>query len=121
MPCETILLVEDEPLLRLILSEGLEDEGFDVKSAPNADTGWTMICEGLSFDILVTDVVMPGVLDGLGLARLVARSRPKVRIVVMSGFTTSTYFDGSIGRFLSKPFTSRQLISTIISFSGSQR
>lgn len=106
---EIVLLVEDEPLLRAVLREGLECDGFRVATASTADVAWEQICGGLEFDILVTDVRMPGRLDGLDLARMIYTERPGVRIVVMSGFSSLNEFDHNMGAFLRKPFTSREL------------
>ncbi|MET0365720.1 MAG: response regulator [Sphingobium sp.] len=112
---EVILLVEDEVVLRRILCESLESDGFLVKTAPTADTAWGMVDRGVTFDILVTDVQMPGQMNGLDLALMVNRRCPDVRIVVMSGFTSLADFDRRLGTFLKKPFTSAKLAETITS------
>ncbi|MCE7796738.1 response regulator [Sphingobium sufflavum] len=115
---DVILLVEDEAMLRQILCETLEDGGFLVENAATADAAWAMVDGGLTFDILVTDVQMPGEMDGLDLARRVSGRCPDVRIIVMSGFTSRADFDRRLGKFLRKPFTSATLAATITSYDG---
>ncbi len=110
---DVILLVEDEVILRRVLRETLEEDGYLVKTAASADSAWSMVDSGLRFDILVTDVQMPGKMNGLDLARKVNGRCPEARIVVMSGFTSLMDFDRRLGTFLRKPFTSAKLAATI--------
>lgn len=112
-PPSRILLVEDEPLLRRMLCEALEDSGYDVAWAQTADEAWVEVCNGLPFDVLVTDVRMPGTLDGFDLARNVRDVRKGVNIIVMSGYTTPGRLASGVGVFLKKPFTPNVLAETI--------
>lgn len=64
MAAVRVLLVEDENLIRLVTSEILQDEGFEVVEAWNGDEAVRLLDGPDSFDILFTDVQMPGTLDG---------------------------------------------------------
>ena len=67
-----ILVVEDEPLLRMTAVDLLEDEGFTVVEAGSGDEGLALLRTIPDIRVLFTDVHMPGSLDGLALARIAA-------------------------------------------------
>lgn len=114
---ETVLVVEDEELVRLLTRRTLERSGYRVYEAPNADTALTLVREhGVQPDLLVSDIVMPG-MDGRALAATLTRQIPGLPVVLMSG-----YFDQRAGRssfageswvFLPKPFTLAELRSCV--------
>jgi two-component system, response regulator PdtaR len=81
----TVLLAEDEYLIRLDIAESLRRIGWQVLEVGTADDAIQLIHSRISFDLLLTDVHMPGSATGLDLARLVREQRPAVRIAVMSG------------------------------------
>jgi signal transduction histidine kinase/ActR/RegA family two-component response regulator len=83
---ERILVVEDEPSVRVVVSEQLRSLGYDVRHASNADDALAEL-RAHRFDLLLTDVVMPGRLNGKGLSDEVARQWPETRIVFMSGYS----------------------------------
>ncbi len=114
----TILLVEDEPLLRLVLQETLEDSGYRVEEAESGDMAWGLVERGLKFDILLTDVRMPGRLNGLELARKVKANSARTSIIVMSGFVGQAAMESDLGMFLSKPFTPNRLVSAMDAIAG---
>ncbi len=64
-----VLLVEDEFLVRLILSDALSDAGFEVTEAADGEEGVRLLEASPRFDVIVTDLHMPGSVDGLSLAR----------------------------------------------------
>jgi CheY-like chemotaxis protein len=100
-----ILLVEDEPLIRMCSADLLEDAGYSVIEAENADEAIKILGANPEVKVLFTDVKMPGNLDGLQLARLVHERWPGVKLLVASGHHQLT--DGDIpddGRFLQKPY-----------------
>jgi CheY-like chemotaxis protein len=66
-----VLLVEDEPIVRMIASDSLEEAGFDVVEASNAQEAMAILAARDDVGVLFTDVDMPGKLDGLALAGLV--------------------------------------------------
>ncbi|GAB0114543.1 response regulator [Acidisoma sp. C75] len=82
----SVLLVEDEWLIRTIMAEELVEAGFDVLSFESGDEGAAFIEEnGCAFDLLVTDIHMPGETDGIALARLVQQRCPAMPIIYTTG------------------------------------
>lgn len=79
-----ILLVEDEVLIRMDVAYSLRAEGWHVVEAVTAADALAVLARS-SFDVLLTDVHMPGNLSGLDLVRLVRLSHPEIKIAVMSG------------------------------------
>ncbi|MFC4171238.1 response regulator [Microvirga sp. GCM10011540] len=80
-----VLLVEDEPLVRLTQVEVLREAGFWVLEAENADEAFDLLRRRSDVAAVLTDVDMPGSLDGFEFSRLVAQGWPAVGIVVISG------------------------------------
>jgi CheY-like chemotaxis protein len=83
---EAILLVEDNPKLRKVAARQLAELGYQVLEAENAEAALRIVSAGDPFDMLFTDVVMPGPVDGVELARLVEQRCPKPGILLTSGF-----------------------------------
>ena len=84
-PIATILLVEDEPLIRMATAVELEGAGFQVLQASDADEAIGMLEREPSIRVIVTDIDMPGDRDGVRLAHTVRHRWPPVHIVVISG------------------------------------
>ena len=80
-----ILVVEDEILIRLNLVALLEDAGLDVFDAGDADEALDMIGHHPEVRILLTDVQIPGSMDGIDLAHYVREIRPHMGLMLMSG------------------------------------
>jgi signal transduction histidine kinase/ActR/RegA family two-component response regulator len=112
----TVLLVEDEEAVRRLVASMLTDAGYRVLVAENASAAIVLADAEEHIDILLTDVVMPG-LSGPDLASLLTELRPELRVLFVSGYTA----DGvaSNGRmspdtaFLQKPFTRAQLFAAL--------
>src|SRR5207244_1451436 len=80
---ETILVVEDDVLVRMPISQYLRDCGYKVIEAANANEAMTVLLhEETVIDIVFTDIEMPGTLDGFGLARWVREHRPGVDVIL---------------------------------------
>ena len=79
------LLAEDEPILRMVAADMLEDEGFEVFATASAREALDTLMRHPTAALLMTDVQMPGEMDGFALAREVARRMPGVAIIVCSG------------------------------------
>jgi PAS domain S-box-containing protein len=113
----TILLVEDEPAVRLLVRQILEKTGYAVLEAPHAE-GALELCRSHPgpIDLLVTDVVMPR-MGGRELARLVEEVRPDARILFMSGYTeTAVVQHGLLApgtAFIQKPFSTEELLGRV--------
>ncbi|HEY0034703.1 MAG TPA: response regulator [Devosia sp.] len=109
----TILVVEDEPLVLMSTVDFLEDEGFKVLQASNADDAVRMLETHREISILFTDVDMPGTMDGLKLSAAVRDRWPPVRIVVTSGHRMVDITDlPDGGVFFSKPYRHRDIATS---------
>lgn len=110
---ETILVVEDEPALRMILQRALTAIGYTVLLACNADEALDQCARHAGIiHLILTDVVMPG-MSGLALVREITRTRPTLPVLFMSGYA-DTMLDQSVlpdvdVHFLSKPFTAAEV------------
>ena len=80
-----VLVVEDEPLLRLFASDMIEEAGFEVLQAPNASAALMTLEERLDVRVVFTDVNMPGGIDGIMLAICIRRRWPAIQIIITSG------------------------------------
>ncbi|HEX3405960.1 MAG TPA: response regulator [Caulobacteraceae bacterium] len=80
---ETVLVVEDDVLVRLVIASYLRDCGYRVLEAASADEALRLLQrDEAGIDIVLTDVQMPGELDGFALAQWVRRERPQVEVVM---------------------------------------
>ncbi len=106
----TILIVEHEALIRVELRCQLEDLGHIVLEASNADEAILMLDRHQDVGVLLTDVRMPGTMDGLRLARHVRDRWPPVKIIVSSGSGDACLTDLPKGsRLLPKPYGPEKL------------
>jgi two-component system, cell cycle sensor histidine kinase and response regulator CckA len=113
---ETILLVEDEELLRSVVREAMEEHGYQVLEARTPAEALQLSTEFPgTIDLLVTDMIMPG-MDGQELAKRVSAQRPATRIILMSGYTQHSVRNGTTlpgVRYLEKPIPTTLLLQTI--------
>ena len=115
----TILLAEDEPLLRELGQTILKQAGYDVLTAPDAPSLEQLVLTySGSVDLLLTDVVMPG-MSGPELVRVVKNRWPDIRVLYMSGYADDDIddLDRDAG-FLQKPFTPSELTAKIAEVLG---
>jgi DNA-binding response OmpR family regulator len=108
-----ILVVEDEELLRLYAAGLLEQAGFEVLEAADADTALQIIQSRPDVHVLFTDIRLPGKLDGVALAQKVHEQWPQVLLLVTSGGSRPSRAEIAEGRFLAKPYTRNELITEI--------
>ena len=107
-----ILLVEDDVLIRFSTSELLRDHGYEVAECDSAEEALSLLSAGLQPSLIVTDVRMPGAIDGLGLLELVSGSRPALPVLVMSSHLPD-HAPAAVPEFLAKPFLPSRLIETV--------
>ena len=102
----TVLLIEDEGLIRMATAAMLEDAGYCVLEAVNCDEALIILQANAAVDIVVTDVQMPGKLDGLALVKVIGRDYPNIHTLVTSGRTglREASLCGAT-KFLAKPYT----------------
>lgn len=113
---ETILVVEDEALIRFMVAETFEEQGYRVLEADSAAAARQLLEEHPEVAAMVTDVRMANPLDGLELARWVRKQRPQTKIVVTSGYVSDAEwrkFSDSFDRFVGKPYTPAELVSIV--------
>lgn len=109
-----VLLVEDDTLVRIVAAEVMIDAGFRVVEAEHAAAALRLIAEGLTPDVLVTDVKMPGSIDGFALAQIIASRWPDTGIIVCSGHAMPAPGDLPDGaHFLGKPYVPTRLVALI--------
>jgi CheY-like chemotaxis protein len=109
----TVLVVEDEMLIRMMVSESLRQAGCEVFEASDADEAFEVLSASGDPDVLVTDVKMPGAVDGLELATRVRKARPGVKVVLTSGHAPARLTDGLADAFLAKPFALEHLVGQV--------
>jgi CheY-like chemotaxis protein len=110
----TVLLVEDEPLIRLFISDLLEETGFKVVEAANATEALVLLEAGLPVNVLLTDVDMPMGCNGFELAHRVHCAWPETEILIMSGRQWPSEGDLPPGAaFLAKPCPNEAIVSHV--------
>jgi len=112
-----ILVVEDECLLNIIASDDLRSAGYDVVSAYDADEAIDILQHRSDIGTLLTDIEMPGSMDGLGLAAAVHDKWPPVHIIITSGKAEPQCSEmPQDSRFVPKPWLVRDVVNVIRSF-----
>jgi len=116
---ENLLLVEDDPSVRVVLKEYLEDQGYSVLTADDGEDGLEVARRsGSSVDLVLSDVVMPR-MNGIELARALRRETPEIKVLLISGHTKDRkrVVEESLScascSFLQKPFTPQTLVTKI--------
>ncbi|MFN4019419.1 MAG: response regulator [Erythrobacter sp.] len=103
-----VLLVEDEDMVRAVAERALTRAGYDVKACSGGEEGLAAIAEpGAAFDIVVSDVVMPG-MDGPAMVRAIRAARPNMPVLFMSGYAEEQLrrdIDIPDMHFIAKPFS----------------
>lgn len=112
-----ILVVDDDALVRLTLSDHLQDSGFKVLEASTGDEALAiMAAPAFTVDLVFTDVMMPGVTDGFALAKWIAENQPSIPVIVTSGDTDKIAAAQEIGedlQFVPKPYDLEALTTHI--------
>ena len=100
-----ILIVEDEFLVRLTLAEALSDEGFQVLEAESGDAALPILQSHGEIRLLLTDIRLPGTMDGHALASKARETLPNLPIIFMTGGADEETGDSARDVFISKPYT----------------
>jgi DNA-binding NtrC family response regulator len=113
-PCKRILVVEDELLIRIIVGDELRGAGYDVIEACDADEALMVLRSSVRVDLIISDVRMPGSMDGLGLLAFVRNAFPTIPVIITSGHLEPTLAiaDGAI-QFLAKPYGIDQVVRAV--------
>jgi CheY-like chemotaxis protein len=114
-----VLVVEDDELLRMCAVEMIEDAGFTVTEAADADAAIVLLENRTDICIIFTDIDMPGSMNGLKLAHAVANRWPPIRIIATSGQLKVGQGDlPEGGRFIPKPYRQHQVIGMLTELAG---
>ena len=114
-----VLIVEDEFLLRMNGADMIDEAGFEVVEAANADEAIAILEARPDIHVVFTDIQMPGSMDGLKLASFIGGRWPPIKIVATSGFVRVGEADLPEGsRFLTKPYRPAQIIDTLRELTG---
>ena len=110
-----LLIVEDEPMVRAVAERALQRQGYTVETACDGEEALALFAAGKSYDLVVSDVVMPN-MDGPSMARELRVQRPDMRILFMSGYAEEQLRE-SINldkvAFLPKPFSVQQIAEAV--------
>ena len=114
---ETILVVDDEADLLQLASQYLTDLGYLIYQAENATRALEILSEEINIDMLFSDVVMPGGINGYQLAQQATIQRPGLKVLLSSGFTSKTIAQNGLAKFsellLNKPYHKAELAQRI--------
>ena len=109
-----VLIVEDDVLLRMLVVDVVEEAGFEAIQAAHADEAIDVLKCRSDVAILLTDIDMPGSMNGLQLVHEVRKRWPRIRPVVMSGQVKPHLSDLPPGvRFFAKPYPSAALVAEL--------
>jgi two-component system, response regulator PdtaR len=107
-----VLVVEDNSLVRIVIANFLEAAGFVVIQAQDGAAAIVVLESGADFQILFTDIQMPGPIDGVGVADLVCDQRPGTPIVLTSGQGVPSRLSPR-RRFVAKPYDNRKVVTLL--------
>ena len=106
-PETSILVAEDEVLIRMAISDYLRECGYRVVEAGSGDEAIKILQAGVAIDVVFSDIHMPGDVDGFGLAHWVRRERPGVKVILTSGVARSAKEAGHLcgeAPLIAKPY-----------------
>jgi len=110
----TVLVVEDEMLIRMLAADSLEDSGYRVLEAGDAAEALQILEEHDEVSVLFTDVNMPGPMDGIALAGLMHDRRPELGLIITSGRGTPDMARLPLSSvYLAKPYRPQQLAAAV--------
>ena len=109
-----VLMVEDEPMIRMLGAEVLTHAGYSVIEAADAEAALQVLENDRQIRLLFTDINMPGELDGLALAHRVCLSWPDIRLLIVSGRSAPSMTQmPHCARFLPKPYELDELVELV--------
>ena len=116
MTGKRVLVVEDQDLVRLVLVDLLRDEGFQVVEVSTGDAAAVLIDGPDGFDLVVTDIQMPGKLDGIAVGRHARRRHVDIPIIYVTGQPESMARVGWLGSrdaFVRKPYGLQDMVAVV--------
>jgi len=116
-PFPTILVVEDEVLIRLVIADYLRDCGYKVHEAVSGEEAIAILqAPEVSIDVVFSDVEMPGSMDGFALARWVRANKPGMEVILTSGIERSADTAATLceaGPLMKKPYSSQDVVDRL--------
>ena len=110
----TVLVADDEPLIRMLIADTFNERGFEVLEASSAGEAISLLAQrDCQIDLVVTDVRMPGEMDGFALASWARRNCGEAKIVIITGYAgENPPKQNDFDAYVRKPFDSIQLLAT---------
>jgi DNA-binding NtrC family response regulator len=109
-----VLVIDDDPVIRMFVCEILNERGFEVLAASSADEGLGILQNRPDVRAVLTDIVMPGTLDGLGLVSEIRRRWPRLGVIIASGrMPAIAAANATETVFLEKPFDEAGLAAAL--------
>ena len=109
-----VLIVEDEFLIRLTLAEVLADEGYDVLEAETGDEAVALLHANPDVAVLLTDIQLPGLLDGRAVVVEARRGRPDMPVIFMTGRPDASAATASPNEiYISKPYLPSEICAAV--------
>ena len=116
-PFPTVLVVEDEVLIRLVIADYLRDCGYKVHEAVSGEEAIAILqAPEVSIDVVFSDVEMPGSMDGFALARWVRANKPGMEVILTSGIERSADIAATLceaGPLMKKPYSSQDVVDRL--------
>jgi len=109
----TVLVVEDESLLRELIVQELADAGFAVIEADTGENAIAILDAGRPIDVLFTDIRLPGHVDGWEIARHARHHRPEIPVIYASGYTLDRSAQVPDSLYLGKPYRTESVVVEI--------
>jgi CheY-like chemotaxis protein len=106
-----VLVVEDEVLIRIVITDELRAQGFLVVEAASADQALSYFQAGVAVDLVLSDINMPGSMDGVGLVQRLRVDSPRLPTVLTSGVSPGVH---EADAFVSKPYDLGQVVALIV-------
>jgi DNA-binding NtrC family response regulator len=107
---KTVLIVDDDALMAVMMSQAFAEEGYEPLVAQNADKALEVLAVAAQrIQLIVTDIMMPGSMDGLELGHLVAERFAHIPVITMTGYSTEGRQE-AVGPTLQKPFAIEHLM-----------
>jgi CheY-like chemotaxis protein len=105
----SVLVVEDDPALRKVIVSFLDEQNYQVAAAPDGSEALAILDESGPFDLLLSDIILPGEFSGQELAKEITRRQPSIKILLMSGYASDAFEErarpADYANLLQKPFS----------------
>jgi CheY-like chemotaxis protein len=112
-PVPRILLVEDDPVFGEAVAKVLRSAGFDVCLVPDYRLALTDLASARPIDLMLADIVMPNMVNGIALSRMARLRRPNLKVVYMTAYDIPGAEDEALGPILRKPVDDDRLVSEV--------